>query len=214
MIIKNAQFVTSVASDKNILESGLPEIAVAGKSNVGKSSFINFITNHGKLAKTSKEPGRTRLVNYFSCNNNQFMLVDLPGYGFARVSDAEKEKWGTLIEGYLQNSKTLRSVFVLLDIRRVPSDDDKMMINYLHHYCIPMTIIATKADKLTRNELNKNIRVLAQTLAIGIDNIFVTSSFKKTGAEKVFARIEDLIAPREEVAEDESLEEEIVNEEG
>ncbi len=209
MIIKNAQFVTSVANENNILESGLPEIAVAGKSNVGKSSFINFITNNSKLAKTSKEPGRTRLVNYFACNNNQFMLVDLPGYGFARVSDAEKAKWGTLIEGYLRNSTTLRSVFVLLDIRRTPSDDDKMMINYLHHYCIPMTIIATKADKLSKNELNKNIKVLAQTLAIGIDNVIVTSSLKKTGKEKVFARIEDLIADREVIVEDDAIEDSI-----
>ncbi len=207
MIIKNAQFVTSVASDKNILDTGLPEIAVAGKSNVGKSSFINFITNNSKLAKTSKEPGRTRLVNYFACNNNEFMLVDLPGYGFARVSDAEKAKWGTLIEGYLQNSKSLRSVFVLLDIRRTPSDDDTMMINYLHHYCIPMTIIATKADKLSKNELAKNTRTLAQSLAVGIGNIIVTSSFKKTGKEAVFARIEEMIAEREEIIDE--IEEEI-----
>ena len=116
-MIKQAKFVTSVADGKNIQDFGAPEIAIAGKSNVGKSSFINFMTNQNKLAKTSSEPGRTRLLNYFEINNGEYYFVDLPGYGYAKVARGEKEKWGVLIENYLRTSKNLINVFVLVDMR-------------------------------------------------------------------------------------------------
>ena len=162
MEITKAEFKTSVGS--NNFPEGLTEIAVVGRSNVGKSSLINFLTNHGKLARTSKEPGRTRLINYFSINDGQFYLVDLPGYGYARVSDAEKEKWATLIESYLLESTGLKHVFVLVDIRHDPTALDKQMINYLYHYNVPFSIIATKADKLSRAETARQRKAIADAL--------------------------------------------------
>lgn len=193
-MIKNAKFVTSVADCTGLLDTNAPEIAVSGKSNVGKSSFINMICNNGKLARTSGAPGRTRLLNYFEINNGEFYFVDLPGYGYAKVAKTEKEKWSGMIEGYLQTSKNLRNVFVLLDVRHEPSEDDKALVNYLFHFNIPFTIIATKCDKLSRLQLQKSKAIIASTMGIGIDNVLATSALKKTGKEEVFARIEQIVA--------------------
>ncbi len=194
MQIKNAVFLTSVADAAKLLSDGVPEIAMCGKSNVGKSSFINFVTGQNALAKTSKEPGRTRLINYFSCNRDAFRLVDLPGYGFARVSDAEKKKWGVLIERYLRESKALRNVFLLLDVRRDPSDDDKMMINYLHHYAIPFTVILTKTDKLSRSAMMTRRREIANALCVGLDNPIPVSAEKKAGLDRVLQRLDEILS--------------------
>lgn len=193
MIIKNAKFVISVADSDKLPSYDKAEIAVAGKSNVGKSSFINFITSNGKLARTSSEPGRTRLLNYFDINGGEFLLVDLPGYGFARVSKEEKAKWGKMIEGYLQKSPTLKHVFVLLDIRHTPSADDKMLLDYLYHFNIPFTVVATKADKLSRMQQQKSKKMIANELCMGEGNVFVVSSLKKTGKEEIFARIDQIL---------------------
>ncbi len=193
MIIKQADFLTSVANEKDIPDYGVPEIAIAGKSNVGKSSFINFMTNRNKLARTSSEPGRTRLINFFGINNGEFCFVDLPGYGFARVSFEEKKKWGKLIEGYLKNSPNLINVFMLVDIRHEPSEDDKLMVQFLYSMNIPFTIIATKADKLSRQQLLKAKQVVANALAVGAANVIAISSTQKTGGEDVLARIETLL---------------------
>ncbi len=192
-MIKQAKFVISVADGKNIPDYGVPEIAIAGKSNVGKSSFINFMTNQNKLAKTSQEPGRTRLLNYFEINNGEYYFVDLPGYGFARVNHGEKQKWGALIETYLTTSRNLINVFVLVDIRHEPTNDDKMLINFLYAYHIPFTIIATKADKLSRAQQAKAKSVIASSLAVGVGDILVTSSSQKTGKECVLSRIGKLL---------------------
>lgn len=197
-MIKNAEFLTSVGDAKAIRNEQVPEIAVAGKSNVGKSSFINFICNNKKLAKTSKEPGRTRLLNYFSINKGEFYLVDLPGYGFAKVSDAEKAKWGTLIEIYLKTSRSLKNVFLLLDIRHEPTADDKLMLNYLYYYRIPFTIIATKADKLSRSAGMRRRKEIADSIGVGVDNVFVTSSTDKQGAEEIYKRIDGILAAIEQ----------------
>ncbi len=193
MIIKNAKFVISVADSDKLPSYDTAEIAVAGKSNVGKSSFINFITSNGKLARTSSEPGRTRLLNYFDINGGEFLLVDLPGYGFARVSKEEKAKWGKMIEGYLQKSPTLKHVFVLLDIRHTPSADDKMLLDYLYHFNIPFTVVATKADKLSRMQQQKSKKIIANELCMGEGNVIVVSSLKKTGKEEIFARIDQIL---------------------
>lgn len=193
-MIKQARFVTSVADAKNIPDYNAPEIAIAGKSNVGKSSFINFMVNMNKLAKTSQEPGRTRLLNYFEINNGEYYFVDLPGYGYAKVTRQEKQKWGTLIENYLQTSKNLINVFVLVDLRHEPTDDDKMLINFLYNYRIPFTIIATKADKLSRAQQQKCKAVVASALCVGVNNVIVTSSLAKTGKDDVLARIDALLA--------------------
>lgn len=193
MIIKNAKFITSVADGKALLDTGKTEIAVAGRSNVGKSSFINFLCNNGKLARTSSEPGRTRLLNYFEINGGEFFIVDLPGYGYAKVAKGEKEKWGSMIEGYLTGSQNLKNVFVLLDSRHEPTDDDKMLVNFLFSYQIPFTIIATKADKLSRQEQQKNKQMIASTMGVGIGNVIMTSSVAKSGKDEVLARIEQIL---------------------
>ncbi len=193
MVIKNAEFITSAGTVEQIIKSDIPEIAVVGRSNVGKSSFINFMCNQGRLAKTSKEPGRTRLINYFNVNKGEFVFVDLPGYGFAKVNDNEKAKWGKIIEAYLRESTGLKNVFVLLDIRREPNADDVQMLNYLYHYNIPFTIIATKGDKLSRSAGLTRKRQIANALKVGIGNVILTSSLSKSGKQEVLDRIEAIL---------------------
>ena len=197
MIIKSAEFVTSVA-DKSRIKCDLPEIAFVGRSNVGKSSFINCLTQRNKLAKASSEPGRTRLINYFAINSSCY-FVDLPGYGFARVSDAEKEKWSELIEGYLLSSKELRNVLVILDVRHPASELDKVMINFLNHYRIGFTVIATKIDKVKKSQLPRYIKALAESIMIPSTNIYPVSSETGEGRTKVLDRLDELLAlpPRE-----------------
>ena len=190
--VKKAEFVTSIADEKSLTDFGMPEIAVAGKSNVGKSSFINFLTSNKKLARTSSEPGRTRLLNYFKLND-ELMLVDLPGYGFARVSDKEKAKWAKLIDGYLLTSKRLINVFLLLDIRHEAGEHDKMLANFLYHNNIPFTIIATKGDKLSKNAKQKAKRELANSIGVGVDDVIVTSSLSGEGRDIVEKRLKMLL---------------------
>lgn len=188
MYVKKAEFVISVAEKSKIPSYGMPEIAVAGKSNVGKSSFINFLTGKKKLARTSGEPGRTRLLNYFKLNDD-FFLVDLPGYGFARVSDKEKAKWADLIDSYLLESENLVHVFLLVDIRHEAGEHDKMLAGFLYHHNIPFTVIATKGDKLSRSAQMKARGVLASTMGIGAGNVILTSSLSGQGREDVEKRI-------------------------
>lgn len=190
-MIKNASFLTSCA-DLKTLPSVDIEIAVSGKSNVGKSSFINAMTGNGKLARTSKEPGRTRLINYFECNKGEFYLVDLPGYGFARVCNAEKLKWAKLIEGYFAAGR-VRHLIQLLDVRHDPTADDVMMINYLYHYNIPFTLVATKADKLSKAELGRRRQSIASFLKVGVDNVYIFSSSTKQGKDAIDKRLEGIV---------------------
>lgn len=195
MIIKNAEFLTSVADSGKLPDFGAPEIAFAGKSNVGKSSFINFLTGNGKLARTSGDPGRTRLLNFFGINGRKIVFVDLPGYGFAKVAKTEKAKWGAMIEGYLTGSANLKNVFVLLDVRHEPTADDKMLLNFLYHYNIPFTVIATKCDKLSRAQLTKRRAEIASSVGVGTGNVYMISALKKTGKEEILARLDALLAP-------------------
>jgi GTP-binding protein len=192
--------VTSVADSAKLLDD-LPEIAFVGRSNVGKSSFINCLTNRNKLAKASSEPGRTRLINYFNINNGQCYFVDLPGYGFARVSDAEKERWSTLIERYLIDSKRLKNVFVILDIRHQPNELDKLMLTFLNHYRIGFTIIATKTDKINKSQIPKQVKMLADALCLTPAAIYPVSSHDKYGRDKVLLRIEELLSVDDAIAE-------------
>lgn len=193
MEIKQCKFITSVANCKQCVDYNMPEIAIAGKSNVGKSSFINYIVNNKSMAKTSATPGKTRLLNYFELNKGELMLVDLPGYGYAKVSGGVKENWDELIGGYLLSSKRLINVFLLVDIRHEPTALDKQMVAYLHHYQIPFTVIATKSDKLSRQASLKQKQIIAKELCLGVDNIMTVSSHAKVGKEDVLARIEHLI---------------------
>ena len=192
MIIKKASFITSAAGAKDMIVSELPQVAVVGKSNVGKSSFINYLANDGKLARTSKEPGRTRLINYFLFNED-FILTDLPGYGFARVSREEKKKWAATIEDYLDNEDNLRLVCFLVDIRHDPTEDDKIMYNYLFKRAVPFIIVATKSDKIAKSKVKNQLRHLAPVLKVGMDNILPVSSQNKTGKEEVLEKIEKIV---------------------
>lgn len=196
MIVKKAQFVQSLSAFKSFPGQGLPEIAMVGKSNVGKSSLINNLTRNGKLARTSSEPGKTRLVNLFLINE-AFFLVDLPGYGFARASKQEKDRWAGMIEGYLRQSGHLKRVFQLVDIRHAPTQDDQLMVEYLRHYEIPFTVIATKADKLSRAQRGRNIPVICRTLAVQPWEVLVHSSKDDTGRDAILDAIEADISDSE-----------------
>lgn len=197
MMIKKAKFQTSLAEFKPFPGQGLPEIAFAGKSNVGKSSLINALTHNSKLARTSSEPGKTRLVNFYLLNE-AFFLVDLPGYGFARASKQEKEKWSSMIEGYLQGSENLRHVVQLVDIRHAPTEEDQMMTNYLRHYEIPFTVVATKADKLSKAQRSRSIPVICRTLVVQPWEIIACSSEDGTGLEALTDAMERVLAPQTE----------------
>ena len=195
MQIKQSKFLISVANAGKLPEYQSPEIAIAGKSNVGKSSLINFLVNNKKMARTSSDPGRTRLLNYFEINNGEFNIVDLPGYGYAKAPKTEIEKWGAMIEGYFQNSTRLKNVFVLVDSRREPSQDDKQLVSYFFFYHIPFTIIATKIDKLTKSQLAKSKKTIAEAFRIGTENVIMTSAFDKKGLNQILDRIESVLYP-------------------
>lgn len=194
--IKKAAYIKGAAAYGQCIVSDLPQIAVAGKSNVGKSSLINYLVGDSKLARTSKLPGRTRLINYFLINgetSDEFLLADLPGYGFAKVSDDEKLKWADLLEKYLAKEKMLKHVFFLVDIRHEPTKDDVIMYNYLFKNNVPYTIVATKADKVSKSQVKNRCRVIANFLKVGESNIIPVSSLNKTGKELIFDRIEKVL---------------------
>lgn len=191
MIIKNAKFITSVADSKNFLVSDRPIIAVCGKSNVGKSSLINALAGKKGLARTSVTPGRTRLINYFDFG--EFILADLPGYGFAKVSDSEKKKWAKLMEEYFASDKALNHVIMLVDIRHDPTKDDLSMINYLHSYALPFTVVATKADKIGKTRIYERVKSIGNYLAIGMDKVIATSAENGYGKDKLIAKIDEVL---------------------
>lgn len=190
MKIKDAVFVTSVASADKFYKTDKPIIAVAGKSNVGKSSLINMLANRKKLAKTSVTPGRTRLINYFDFG--EFMLADLPGYGFAKVSKEEKKKWGALLETFL-STQNITLLLSLVDIRHDPTADDKMMVNYLYHYAVPFALVATKADKLGKTKIKPRLKEIAADLRVGVADVTATSAETGFGKEEVLKIIEQAI---------------------
>ena len=197
MVIKKSRFVKSLAAFDAFPGQGLPEIAMVGKSNVGKSSLINNMTGNSKLARTSSEPGKTRMVNLYLINE-AFFLVDLPGYGFARAPKQEKQKWADMIEGYLRGSRHLKRVFQLVDVRHDPTEDDQLMVEYLRHYDIPFTVVATKADKLSKAQRGRSIPAICRALAVQPWEVMVHSSKDGTGREKLLSLIEAEIAPSEE----------------
>ncbi|MBE5732915.1 MAG: YihA family ribosome biogenesis GTP-binding protein [Clostridiales bacterium] len=200
MLIKSAKFIKSYASSSTYTkeldqENGLPEICVVGRSNVGKSSFINTVSGNSSLARTSSTPGRTRLINLFDINNGEFTLVDLPGYGFAKASKGERDAWDRLIGGYFENSVNLKHVFVLVDIRIPPTTLDKQMLGYLYHFGIPFSVIATKTDKLSKAQASRARQVVATELKIGKDNIILFSSQTRQGKEEVLDRFSQILYP-------------------
>lgn len=196
MIIKKAKFLLSQSRFESFPQQGMPEIAMAGKSNVGKSSLINSLTRHSKLARTSSEPGKTRLINYYAINED-FLLVDLPGYGFARAPKSEQEKWAQMIEGYLTGSQQLKHVFHLVDIRHAPTREDQMMTEYLRHYDIPFTVIATKADKLSKAQRSRSIPVICRTLVVQPWEVMTYSSEDLTGREALLDKIDEILGRKD-----------------
>jgi GTP-binding protein len=190
MKIKDATFITSVASADKFLQTNKPIIAVAGKSNVGKSSLINMLANKKKLAKTSVTPGRTRLINYFDFG--EFILADLPGYGFAKVSKEEKKKWGELLETFLA-TQPIKLLLSLVDIRHDPTSDDKMMVNYLYHYAVPFALVATKADKLGKTKIKPRVKEIATQLRVGFADLTATSAETGFGKDELLSIIETAI---------------------
>ncbi|MBQ7323798.1 MAG: YihA family ribosome biogenesis GTP-binding protein [Clostridia bacterium] len=191
MVIKSATFITSAAKAEQFITPTKPMIAVCGKSNVGKSSFINMLANRKKLAKTSSEPGRTRLVNYFDFG--EFILADLPGYGFARVSKGEKEKWAKTLDQFFKNKDSIAHVFMLVDARHDPTADDVQMIEFLHYHTIPFTVTLTKADKLSKMKLKEHIKAIAADLYLGEKNLLATSSETGYGKNDVLGKIRSVI---------------------
>lgn len=205
MEIKQAEFVTSMAEYGNFAGKGLPQIAVAGKSNVGKSSLINKLCNRNKLAKTSSTPGKTKLINVFLLNR-AFHLIDLPGYGFARVDKAEKARWGRMMQDYFETADELRHVFCLVDIRHEPTEDDKQMNSFLRQMGIPFTVIATKADKISRGARQKQLAPICRALMVQPWEVICWSSEDGTGREQVQKLLDEVLAEPEEVAESPSME--------
>ena len=174
----------------------LPEIAFAGRSNVGKSSLLNLITARKSLARVSGSPGKTRTINFYRCNDG-FRIVDLPGYGFAKVSKSESEKWGAMIEGYLENRSTLLKVVQLVDIRHRPSAQDVQMYDYLRYYGLDGIVVATKADKLGANERAKALKLIRQTLGMKKEDLLIpVSALKKTGDEELLDAMQSLMEGR------------------
>lgn len=200
MIIKKAKFLLSQSKFGGFPQQGMQEIAMAGKSNVGKSSLINSLTRNSKLARTSSAPGKTRLINYYMINDD-FLLVDLPGYGFARAPKSEQEKWSQMIEGFLVGSENLKHVFHLVDIRHEPTREDQMMTEYLRHYDIPFTVIATKADKLSKAQRSRSIPVICRKLAVQPWEILSYSSEDLTGRDALLEKIDQILHPQEETEE-------------
>lgn len=192
MVINDAKFLKSAADKSGFMQFDKPLIAVCGRSNVGKSSFINMISNRKKLARTSKDPGRTRLVNYFDMG--EFALADLPGYGFAQVSKNEKLKWARTIEDFFAFREHVSHAFLLLDIRREPNEDDIMFINYLNHYIIPFTIICTKTDKLSKTRVKPAVKAIADKLTLGIGNVLAVSNDSGFGKDSVYKRLDEIVA--------------------
>ena len=187
MKITKAEYLTSITSIKNMIDSGV-EFAFVGRRNVGKNSFINSLISK-KLARTSSTPGRTRMINYFLINDS-FRFVDLPGYGYHSAGKKNEKMWATLIEDYLNNSKTLRRVFLLVDIRHKPSLLDKQMLAYLTYSAKPFTIVATKADKVAKSKINNYLKIIAQEFLITPSSIIPYSTELGMGKDMILDIIE------------------------
>ena len=188
----DAKFITSAASAAQFIHPDKPMIAVAGKSNSGKSTLINLLAGQKRLAKTSSQPGRTRLVNYFDFG--AFILADLPGYGYAAVSKAEQEKWGRTLDLFFGRKEELAHVFLLGDIRRDPSADDMQMVTYLNYHILPFSVIATKCDKLSRMKQKERVRAIASAYALGEDNVIAVSGLTGDGKDKLLSKISQILS--------------------
>lgn len=193
MLITSSKIQISAVDPKSYPNDNLPCFALAGRSNVGKSSLINSLLNRKSLARTSQNPGKTRTINFYLVNES-FYLVDLPGYGYAKLSKSEKDTWEKTMELYFKKSQNLKHVFLLLDIRHEPKNTDKQMFEYCKFYNIPVDIIATKSDKISRGAYQKSFSIIRKFLEIDTTTkIFPMSSLKKTGIEEILNYIEEIL---------------------
>lgn len=207
MVIKNVSLDIVCGITSKLPDTGRPEVAFAGKSNVGKSSLINSLVNRKALARTSAQPGKTQTINFYNINESIY-LVDLPGYGYAKVPQSEKEKWGKMIERYLHISKVLKAVFLLVDIRHDPSANDKMMYDWVVHNGYNPIIIATKMDKLKRSQIQKNLKAIKTGLNLRPGSIMIPFSAEtKQGRDEIWALIDELTGQIPAVTEQTNLQE-------
>lgn len=194
-VIKQAELDIVCGVTSRLPDTGMPEVAFVGKSNVGKSSLINGLMNRKSLARTSGQPGKTQTINFYKVNREMY-LVDLPGYGYARVSQSEKEKWGKMIERYLHTSRNLKAVFLLIDIRHAPSANDCQMYEWILHNGFRPIIIATKLDKLKRSQVQKNLKILREGLRLEKDvTVIPFSAETKQGREEIWELIDRFADP-------------------
>ena len=192
--LKVKSYLEAVAVKKNQYpEDNTAEIAFAGRSNVGKSSLLNLLTNRRSLARVSGNPGKTRTINFYRIND-AFRIVDLPGYGYAKLSKSVTENWGAMMEAYFQNRQGLKKVVQLVDIRHAPSKQDVEMYQYLRHFGLDGIVVATKADKISRNQLPKQIKLIRQTLKLSAEDVVIpVSALKKTGYEELLDVMEEIL---------------------
>ena len=201
MVIRKVNLETVCGITSTLPDNKFPEIAFAGKSNVGKSSLINGLLNRKSLARTSATPGKTQTINFYNVNDEMY-LVDLPGYGYAKVSEAEKVKWGQLIERYLHNSKQLKAVFLLIDIRHEPSANDRMMYDWIVDMGYNPIIIATKLDKIKRSQIQKQMKLIKTTLNLVPGTVIIPfSATTKQGRDEIWELVEDNFLIEEEPVE-------------
>lgn len=194
MVIKNVNLETVIGVTSKIPQNQMMEIAFAGKSNVGKSSLINALMNRKALARTSAQPGKTQTINYYNINNELY-FVDLPGYGYAKVSKEAKEKWGKMIEKYLKTSSQLKAVFLLIDIRHEPSANDRQMYEWILSNGFHPIIIATKMDKIKRSQLQKQIKLIRQGLEVEKGTVIIPfSAASKQGRDEIYELIDRLMS--------------------
>ncbi len=193
MVIKNVNLETVIGVTSKLPQNDKPEFAFAGKSNVGKSSLINGLMNRKRLARVSQEPGKTQTINYYNVNE-EFYLVDLPGYGFAKVPESVKAKWGKMIENYLNKSRMLKQVFLLIDIRHEPSGNDKMMYDWIVASGVQPIIIATKSDKLKNSQIEKHLDMIRDTLGMPEDAVLLPySALSKAGRDEIYEVMDRLL---------------------
>lgn len=202
MVIRSVNLETVCGITSKIPDNLLNEVAFAGKSNVGKSSMINALLNRKSLARTSAQPGKTQTINFYNVNDAMY-LVDLPGYGYAKTSASEKEKWGKMIENYLHTSKKLQAVFLLIDIRHDPSANDKMMYDWMVYQGFAPIIIATKLDKIKRSQIQKNVKAIREGLKVKPGTVIIPfSSETKRGRDELWEVIEQCCLPEENAPDD------------
>ncbi|GIP54994.1 MULTISPECIES: ribosome biogenesis GTP-binding protein YihA/YsxC [Paenibacillus] len=195
MKITNAEFVISAVGPSQYPEDALPEVALAGRSNVGKSSLINRMINRKNLARTSSTPGKTQHLNYYRINDEVY-FVDFPGYGYAKVSKTQREVWGKMIEKYLLERETLRLVLLVIDLRHPPSKDDELMYDWLKHYDLPVCVVATKADKIPKSRWQKHLKVIREALVLRAgDQIIMFSSEEGMGRDELWSAISSFAFP-------------------